>query len=59
MKKNDDVRVSKEITVILVEHSSDEKAETTAFAEKVSDLETVEESESNDKVESNEQRRRS
>ena len=45
VKENDDARVSKEFTDIVVEHFSDEKAETT---------ETVEELESNDKVESTE-----
>ena len=54
MKENDDARVSKEITDILVEHSSVEKAETTEVAEEVADMETVEELKLNDKVESTE-----
>ena len=32
---NDDVRVSKEVTDIVVEHLSDDKAETTEVADKV------------------------
>ena len=54
MKENDDARVSKEFTDIVVQHFSDEKAETTEVAEEVADMETVEELESNDKVESTE-----
>ena len=41
VKENDDV--SEEIIEIVVDHSSDEKAETTEVAEEVADMEIVEE----------------